>query len=211
MSIKTEGVHAGEFLLSEANGARSRENIVIVKGAGQLAAGTLLAMITAANAMVPTAAGGNTGNGTIGSIAISSVAVSGTYLLTITEAAADGGTFEVTASNGTVVGTGEVGEAFEAAGLGFTLADGSTDFVEGDAFTLEVTANLGEYVAYDDDGTDDGRRTASAILYGPVDTTDVDAMAVGIVRDAEVTERLLTGLDANGRTDLAALGIVIRP
>ena len=211
MSIKTEGVHAGEFLLSEANGARSRENIVIVKGAGQLAAGTLLAMITTANAMVPTAAGGNTGNGTIGSIAISSDAVSGTYLLTITEAAADGGTFEVTASNGTVVGTGEVGEAFEAAGLGFTLADGSTDFVEGDAFTLEVTANLGEYVAYDDDGTDDGRRTASAILYGPVDATDVDAMAVGVVRDAEVTERLLTGLDANGRTDLAALGIIIRP
>lgn len=211
MSIKTEGVHAGEFLLSEANGARSRENIVIVKGAGQLAAGTLLAMITTASAIVPTAAGGNTGNGTIGSIAISSDAVSGTYLLTITEAAADGGTFEVTASNGTVVGTGEVGEAFEAAGLGFTLADGSTDFVEGDAFTLEVTANLGEYVAYDDDGTDDGRRTASAILYGPVDATDVDAMAVGVVRDAEVTERLLTGLDANGRTDLAALGIVIRP
>ena len=211
MSIKTEGVHAGEFLLSEANGARSRENIVIVKGAGQLAAGTLLAMITTANAMVPTAAGGNTGNGTIGSIAISSNAVSGTYLLTITDAAADGGAFEVTASNGTVVGSGEVGAAFEAAGLGFTLADGSTDFVEGDAFTLEVTANLGEYVAYDDDGTDDGRRTASAILYGPVDATDVDAMAVGIVRDAEVTERLLTGLDANGRTDLAALGIVIRP
>lgn len=211
MSIKTEGVHAGEFLLSEANGARSRENIVIVTGAGKLAAGTLLAMITAANAMVPTAAGGNTGNGTIGSIAIASDAVSGTYLLTITEAAANGGTFEVTSSSGAVIGTGEVGVAFEAAGIGFTLADGSTDFAEGDAFTLAVTANLGEYVAYDDDGTDDGRRTASAILYGPVDATDVDAMAVGVVRDAEVTERLLTGLDANGRADLSALGIVIRP
>ncbi|HCA24843.1 MAG TPA: head decoration protein [Pseudomonas sp.] len=211
MSIKTEGVHAGEFLLSEANGARSRENIVIVTGAGKLAAGTLLAMITAANAMVPTAAGGNTGNGTIGSIAISSEAVSGTYLLTITEAAANGGTFEVTSSSGAVIGTGEVGVAFEAAGIGFTLADGSTDFAEGDAFTLAVTANLDEYVPYDDDGTDDGRRTASAILYGPVDATDVDVMAVGIVRDAEVTERLLTGLDANGRADLSALGIVIRP
>lgn len=211
MSIKTEGVHAGEFLLSEANGARSRENIVIVTGAGKLAAGTLLAMITAANAMVPTAAGGNTGNGTIGSIAISSDAVSGTYLLTITEAAANGGTFEVTSSSGAVIGTGEVGVAFEAAGIGFTLADGSTDFAEGDAFTLAVTANLDEYVPYDDDGTDDGRRTASAILYGPVDATDVDVMAVGIVRDAEVTERLLTGLDANGRADLSALGIVIRP
>lgn len=211
MSNKTEGVHAGEFLLSEANGARSRENIVIVTGAGKLAAGTLLAMITAANAMVPTAAGGNTGNGTIGSIAISSEAVSGTYLLTITEAAANGGTFEVTSSSGAVIGTGEVGVAFEAAGIGFTLADGSTDFAEGDAFTLAVTANLDEYVPYDDDGTDDGRRTASAILYGPVDATDVDVMAVGIVRDAEVTERLLTGLDANGRADLSALGIVIRP
>lgn len=211
MSIKTEGVHAGEFLLSEANGARSRENIVIVTGAGKLAAGTLLAMITAANAMVPTAAGGNTGNGTIGSIAIASDAVSGTYLLTITEAAANGGTFEVTSSSGAVIGTGEAGVAFEAAGIGFTLADGSTDFAEGDAFTLAVTANLGEYVAYDDDGTDDGRRTASAILYGPVDATDGDAMAVGVVRDAEVTERLLTGLDANGRADLSALGIVIRP
>jgi len=44
-----------------------------------------------------------------------------------------------------------------------------------------------------------------------VDATDVDVMAVGIVRDAEVTERLLTGLDANGRADLSALGIVIRP
>ncbi|HCR1243654.1 TPA: head decoration protein, partial [Pseudomonas aeruginosa] len=32
MTIKTEGVHAGEFLLSEANGSRSRENIVITAG-----------------------------------------------------------------------------------------------------------------------------------------------------------------------------------
>lgn len=211
MSIKTEGVHAGEFLLSEANGSRSRENIVVSAGAGKLAAGTLLGEITAANAMVPTAAGGNTGNGTIGSIAITSDAVSGTYLLTITEAAANGGSFEVTSSSGAVIGTGEVGVAFEAAGIGFTLADGSTDFAEGDAFTLAVTANLGEYLAYDGSGDDDGRRTASAILYGPVDATEVDAMAVGILRDAEVTERLLTGLDANGRTDLAELGIVIRP
>ena len=155
--------------------------------------------------------GSSDSNGTIGSIAISSEAVSGTYLLTITEAAANGGTFEVTSSSGAVIGTGEVGVAFEAAGIGFTLADGSTDFAEGDAFTLAVTANLDEYVPYDDDGTDDGRRTASAILYGPVDATDVDVMAVGIVRDAEVTERLLTGLDANGRADLSALGIVIRP
>ena len=40
MSIKTEGVHAGEFLLSEANGSRSRANIVVAAGAGIVLAGT---------------------------------------------------------------------------------------------------------------------------------------------------------------------------
>ena len=207
MSIKTEGVHAGEFLLSEANGSRSRANIVVAAGAGIVLAGTLLAAITAANAMVPTADGGNTGNGTIGSIAITSDAVSGNYLLTITEAAAAGGTFDVTGPGGAVIGSGEVGEAFEMAGLGFTLAAGSTDFAEGDSFTLAVTANLGEYVPYDDDG----RRAASGILYASVDATETDALAVAITRDAEVVERLLTGIDANGAVDLLAQGIVIRP
>lgn len=210
MSIKTEGVHAGEFLLSEANGSRSRENIVVAVGAGQLVAGTLLAKITAVNALTPTANGGNTGDGTVGSASVSSDAVSGDYTLTITEASADGVTFEVAAPSGTVIGAGEVGQAFSAAGITFTLSAGSTEFAEGDSFTLSVAASLGEYLPYDDAGTDDGRRTASAILFSGVDATSTDALAVGIVRAAEVTERLLTGLDANGAADLAGLGIVIR-
>lgn len=210
MSIKTEGVHAGEFLLSEANGSRSRENIVIAAGAGQVAAGTLLAKITTSNALTATAASGNTGNGTVGASSVTSEAVSGTYVLTITEPAPGGGLFEVTGPSGVVIGTGEVGKAFSGAGFGFTLSAGAADFVGGDSFTLSVAANLGEYLPYDDDGTDDGRRTASAILYAPVDATSNDVLAVGIVRDAEVTERLLTGLDANGAADLASVGIVIR-
>lgn len=210
MSIKTEGVHAGEFLLSEANGSRSRENIVVAAGAGQLVAGTLLAKVTTANALTSTATAGNTGNGTVGSATVTSDAVSGAYTLTITEAAEDAGTFEVAAPSGTALGTGEVGQPFTAAGITFTLSAGATDFAEGDSFTLNVAANLGEYLPYDDDGTDDGRRTASAILFSGVDATTTDALAVGIVRDAEVTARLLAGLDANGTTDLAALGIVIR-
>lgn len=208
MSIKTEGVHAGEFLLSEANGSRSRENIVIAGGAGKLVAGTILAAITAANALVATAAVGNTGNGTVGSITVLSDAVSGNYTLTITSA--ENGEFELISPAGGAVATGIVGQAFTAAGLSFTVTAGDTAFADGDSFTLAVNANLGEYVAYDDAGTDDGRRTASAILYGPVDATDTDVLAAGIVRDAEVTERLLTGLDINGAADLTALGIVIR-
>jgi len=38
---------AGEFILSEANGARSRENITLAAGAGQLAPGTVLGAVAA--------------------------------------------------------------------------------------------------------------------------------------------------------------------
>ncbi|MDT4804763.1 Bacteriophage lambda head decoration protein D [compost metagenome] len=210
MTIKTEGVHAGEFLLSEANGSRSRENIVICAGSGLLRAGTLLAMITAVNALTPAAQAGNTGNGTVGSVTVTSAAITGTYVLEITVAAANGGKFEVTDPLGRLVGEGQVGQAFTGGGLTFTLADGSTDFAVGDGFNLAVQANLGEWTAYDDDGTDDGRRAATGILYAGVDATAVDVKAVAVVRDAEVIEELLAGLDTPGRADLKALGLILR-
>lgn len=37
------------------------------------------------------------------------------------------------------IGDGVVGSAFSAGGLAFTLADGATDFVAGDSFTIAVT------------------------------------------------------------------------
>lgn len=208
--IKTEGVYTGEFLLSEANGTRSREEVVIAAGSGILKAGTLIALISAANALTSVAAPGNTGNGTIGSVTVTSAAASGGYSLTITEAAANGSKFELVGPGGAVIGEGTVGQAFTGGGLTFTLGDGATDFARGDFFTLTVLANLGEYTAYDDDGTDDGRRAASGILFASVDATVNDVRAVGVMRDAEVIESLLTGLDTNGRADLLAKGIVIR-
>ncbi|MCD1640105.1 head decoration protein [Pseudomonas stutzeri] len=211
MTIKTEGVYAGEFLLSEANGTRSREEVVIAAGSGILMAGTLIALITAANALTPTADAGNTGNGTVGSVTVTSAAITGDYQLTITETGANGGKFDLADPTGARVGTGTVGQPFTGGGLTFTLNDGSTDFAVGDGFTLAVLANLGEYTGYDEAGTDDGRRTASGILFASVDATGNDVRAVGVMRDAEVIERQLSGLDANGRADLLAKGIIIRP
>ncbi len=211
MIIKIEGVHAGEFLLSEANGTRSREEVVISAGNGKVAAGTLIAKITAANAAVPTAKAGNVGNGVLGSLTAGSPAVTGAYVVTITEVAANGGAFSVFDPTGREIGAGTVGAAFAAAGLAFTLADGAVDFAVNDGFTIAVNANLGEWAPYDDDGANDGRRAASGILFAPIDATINDVRAVAVVRDAEVIERLLTGLDAAGEADLTALGIVIRP
>ena len=211
MTIKIEGVHAGEFLLSEANGTRSREEVVISAGNGIVAAGTLIAKITAANAAVPTAKAGNVGNGVLGAITVGSPAITGTYVLAMTAASANGGAFSLVDPTGREVGSGTVGVAFTGGGLTFTLADGAVDFAVNDGFTIAVNANLGEWAPYDDDGANDGRRAASGILFAPIDATLNDVRAVAVVRDAEVIEGLLTGLDVAGEADLTALGIVIRP
>jgi hypothetical protein len=46
MTVLTESSHAGEFLLSEANGNRSRENVTVVSGQ-VLDAGTVVGKVTA--------------------------------------------------------------------------------------------------------------------------------------------------------------------
>ena len=48
------------------------------------------------------------------------------------------------------------------------------------------------------------------VLYANAADSTVDQKVTYIARDAEVIGSELTGLDATGRTDLAALGIVIR-
>jgi hypothetical protein len=84
------------------------------------------------------------------------------------------------------------------------LADAANDR---DAGTVlgKITAS-GKYVEYDDDGTDDGRRTAIAILLKdvPAGSSDTEApvLLAGLVKRSA-----LTGLDANGEEDLAGRGI----
>lgn len=46
MTILNEGIHTGEFLLSEANGSLSREEVTVVSGAAMVS-GTVLGKVTA--------------------------------------------------------------------------------------------------------------------------------------------------------------------
>lgn len=117
MTTFTEGIHQGEFLLSEANSYRSRDvKTVTVSGATMWVSGTVLGKITA----------------------------------------------------------------------------------------------TGKFVKYDEAGTDDGRRVAAGVLWNELDPVAGDISATVIVRDAEVNEDKLTGIDANGIADLLALGVIVR-
>ena len=97
-----------------------------------------------------------------------------------------------------------------------TIASGSGVVLAGTVLG-KVTAS-GKYVPYNDDGTDDGSRTAAAILLADVDATSADTTAVGITRLAEVwTDRIIWGAGVttntektNGLADLAASLIIAR-
>ncbi len=53
MSLVTEGRHTGHFLLSEANGTRSRDVVTLAAGAGDLRSGRVLGKITASSKYAP--------------------------------------------------------------------------------------------------------------------------------------------------------------
>ncbi len=62
MTVLVETRHPGEFILSEANGQRSRETITISSGAGVIAAGTVLGKVTASGKYVASAVGASDGS-----------------------------------------------------------------------------------------------------------------------------------------------------
>lgn len=210
----TEGMHAGEFIVSEANGSRSREVVTI--GTGDLVAGQVLGKITK-GAAAGAAVAGNTGDGTITETpTVAAGAKPGVYNLTCIEPASDAGEFIVEDPDGINIGVAVVGTEFSAGGLTFTIADGATDFVAGDAFTITVAEGSGKYVAFNQDGTD-GSEVAAAILYDNTDASTAERDAVAIVRDAEVNGNDLTwpsDIEAAEKTEaiaqLAAIGIIVR-
>lgn len=70
MTILTEGSHAGEFILSEAEHGRSRDNIVVASGSGVIAPGDVLGKITASGKFKKSTATGTDGGQTAVAVAI---------------------------------------------------------------------------------------------------------------------------------------------
>lgn len=96
--------------------------------------------LTAAAAGSPSFTG--TGNGTMGSVSVySGVTLTETITATCVHAATNGGTFSVSGSLSGALGIAVVGSPFTSSKISFTIADGSTDFAIGDAFTVATTAS----------------------------------------------------------------------
>jgi len=213
MATLTEAFHTAEFLVSEANGSRSRESVIIA-ASQTLAAGAVLAQV-AVGAVTVTPDEGNTGDGVVTATAGAGTPV-GTYAIAFTAAATNGGSFRVTAPDGDQH-DGVVGTALVVDGLTITIPDGDADWIVTDTISIAVASGSGQYVAYDPTATN-GAETAVAVLYGAVTTGAAETAEVAaIVRDAEVAGDLLqfaSGVTANqqaaAKTQLAAVGIHAR-
>lgn len=214
MTTFTESMHAGEFIVSEANGTRARETATLITGQ-DLEAGTVLGRITKGTA-AGAAVAGNTGNGTITAApTVGAAAKPGVYRLTCIATATNGGKFMVQDPDGIALPNAAVAAEYTTH-LTFTIADGATDFALGDSFTITVAAGSGKLTQFDQDGTD-GSETAVAILIYATDAASADQTCVVLVRDAEVNGAELTwpsDIETAEQTvaiaQLAALGLIVR-
>jgi len=222
MTTLTEGRHAAEFVLSEAQGMRSRGNVTIADGEVILP-GTVLGKVGEAEGAVTVGAPAFTGTGdgtlTKATPAYGTGVQVGTYQVVLTEIASDSGKFDVIRPDGTVDGQAVVGVAYDGQ-VKFTIADGSTDFGIAAKFTLAVSiaaaSDEGQFKAYDQDASDGAEVAAGIALYAASPDGETATIAA-IVRDAEVNSNLLVwpgDIDAGEQlaaiAQLTAIGILVR-
>jgi len=165
MTSLVEGTHAGEFILSEAPGNRSRNNVVVLSGQN-LAAGAVCGRVTKGVGRVSTPTVVGTGNGTASQVFAGPEVELGNYVLTCITAVANGGVFSLTTPSGKLlpnltltVGAGGT-TVYTSRHINFSITDGSTDFAAADAFTFVVSTTAPLVI-----GTGSG--TVSGLSLGP--------------------------------------------
>jgi hypothetical protein len=147
--VLTENRHAGGFMVSEAPGRFSRDDVTLAQNQNVVAGQVLGEALKGSGSFSPgsaSAQSGNTGNGTVGTVTAGVGVQAGTYRLQAIAATH----FEVFDPSGRLIGEANTGTAFVGQ-IGFTITAGGTAFVSGDAFTVAVTetdpSDAGEFVA----------------------------------------------------------------
>lgn len=188
-----------DFILSEASGQRSRDNIMVAQAGAALPSGTVLSVQSAGVAEFAHDEAA-VGNSTIGAITVGAAAKYGIYTGTFTDAT----TATLVDPAGVTVGTVTLGLAFNTGGMGFTMTAGGTAHVAGDMFNFDVSPAALVYAQAE------GADSQDAVLYSPLPAQTGNFEAVAFTGDCEVKRTALTGLTAAGEVTLLARGIKVR-
>lgn len=177
MAILTAGQHTAGFLIKDDLYVSREEGVVDTSVA--LLPGSFVAKAVAQGVAAGVAGTQNTGDGTIGAIGVLAAAKSGDYVVTFTSPTA----FSVVAPDGTTVGTGAAGSAFNTQ-INFTITVGTEAFVADDSFIINVDVTKFKYVAAATAAGIDG------ILFEGITLNDISLgrqlKRTAIVRNAEV-------------------------
>jgi hypothetical protein len=188
--VLTERRHSGGFLVSEARGERSRDQVTLAQqssgfqGAQSpiLPAGVVLGESNASSA-VYSADPGNTGTFTCGSITVGAAALIGVYTIEFTAATA----FEVFLPTGGLLGTGSTGSSFNTGGLTFTLTAGGVAAVAGDHAQITTSGPTGLWAPLNLESIG-GLEIAAGILFNETDASQGNTLVTIISRDCEVNQ-----------------------
>lgn len=183
MSTKTETRRAASFVISEADGHLSRDNVTIAFGAGSLVPGTVLS--SADFELVTTIDLDTDATAHLDSVA--GLVVGRTYAITADDIPAD--TTFVAVANGNI-----------------TLSNAATDTASNEACTITeaVSGQMKAWVTTED---------ATGILLYAADAAASEAEVSAVTRLAEVNKYQLTypdSTDAEVKASLLSLNIVVR-
>lgn len=219
MTTVTEGRYPGEFLLSEANFHRSRDNAVVAVSQ-TIKPGTVLArkaVVADVIAVASVDASNTASSGTIAMDAtpVTSAVKDGRYIGVATAATK----VEWEDPSGKAIGVSTHGQLFNKGGIRLTITAGGTPNVAGDRFYVDVKADAEDFqfVAFNQDGTDGSEVARAIALYGITTPADATGKISIIARDAEVTAACLqwpADIEAAEKADaiqaLAEAGIIVR-
>jgi hypothetical protein len=219
MTVLTETARPGEAIMSEGMRSISRENLTIA-ASQTILANALLAKLGVASGVTVAQSFAGIGNGvlTMANPNSNTRIKDGNYTVVFIEPTTNLGTFEVVDPNGDLVGTGVVGTAFNKE-IKFTIADGSTDFVAGDTFTLAVTTEDVDFqwVNFDPTATDGSEVPAAYSIYACTTGAGETKKTAGLVRMCELNGNCIawpSGITDAQRVDaiqaLASNNIIVR-
>jgi hypothetical protein len=214
MPTLNEGRHPGELVMSEANGGRSRESLVIA-ASQTIEANSIVCRQAAPDKITAAASAGadNAGDATIALAEppVSTEAKAGRYRGIATDATH----VAWEDPDGQQIGTSTHGEAFDGE-IKLTITAGDTATAANDEFYADVTAASGgfQHVAYDPDS--DGE-IAGLAIYPAITGAGETKKIAGLVRKAVVNgaaiawpDGITTTQQTMARDALARLGIVVR-
>ena len=220
--VLTERRHSGGFIVAEAEGRRSRDQVTLLQQSSNfqsstspiLPAGVVLGETLVGGTAAYTANAGNTGNFTCSAVTVAAGVAEGTYTVQFIAAAV----FNVFLPSGDLLGEGHTGAAFSIGGLGFTITGGGIAAVAGDGATIAIAANsnAGLYAPLSLSAAD-GTQNAAAVLFNETDASQGNTKVTVVARACEVngseliypagaTVSQISAVNAQ----LQALGIIVR-